>query len=142
MTKEKTAYVFPNAIQITTNSDKYTFSSFIQRDTSYQVIFRLWQNSLLNFVSLRMPHCCCVVILICVYVCMYLLHLCMCTTIYLLLKYYTACIDIRICTYVCAHIPTYIRMYMDLLHTVLYIQYVCMCTCIFCSQCLLLTSMW
>ena len=48
MTKEKTALVIPNAVQICTGSDKYFFTSFAARDKSHVVMFRLWQNSLLD----------------------------------------------------------------------------------------------
>ena len=50
VTKEKRALLFPTAIHVTTATDKYGFSSFIQRDVSYQILFRLWQNALLNQV--------------------------------------------------------------------------------------------
>jgi len=48
ITKEKTALVIPNAIQISTSSDKYGFSSLVSRDVTYNIIFRIWQNSLLD----------------------------------------------------------------------------------------------
>uniref|UniRef100_A0A2K6BAV3 GRAM domain containing 1C n=1 Tax=Macaca nemestrina TaxID=9545 RepID=A0A2K6BAV3_MACNE len=48
MTKEKTARLIPNAIQIVTESEKFFFTSFGARDRSYLSIFRLWQNVLLD----------------------------------------------------------------------------------------------
>ncbi|CAI8027733.1 Protein Aster-B [Geodia barretti] len=48
ITKERTAFVFPNAVQVTTTADKYTFSSLMSRDITYNVLFKVWQNSLLN----------------------------------------------------------------------------------------------
>ncbi|XP_008064046.1 GRAM domain-containing protein 1C isoform X2 [Carlito syrichta] len=48
MTKEKTARLIPNAIQIITEGEKFFFTSFGARDRSYLNIFRLWQNVLLD----------------------------------------------------------------------------------------------
>ncbi|RZF43627.1 hypothetical protein LSTR_LSTR009224 [Laodelphax striatellus] len=44
--REKTAYVIPNAIQIHTEHEKYFLTSFISRDKTYGMLFRLWQNAL------------------------------------------------------------------------------------------------
>ena len=38
-----TAFVIPNAIQISTRTTKYTFASFLARDTAYDVIFNIWR---------------------------------------------------------------------------------------------------
>ena len=38
-----TAFVIPNAIQITTRTAKYTFASFLARDTAYDVIHNIWR---------------------------------------------------------------------------------------------------
>ncbi|KAM3921170.1 protein Aster-A isoform 2-T2 [Leptodactylus fuscus] len=46
--KEKTAKVIPNAIQVCTESEKHFFTSFGARDRSFLLIFRLWQNALLD----------------------------------------------------------------------------------------------
>ncbi|ELU06594.1 hypothetical protein CAPTEDRAFT_227616 [Capitella teleta] len=46
MTKEKTARVIPNAIQICTKDEKYNFSSLNHRDKCYLMLFRVWQNAL------------------------------------------------------------------------------------------------
>ncbi|XP_031954425.1 protein Aster-C isoform X4 [Corvus moneduloides] len=51
MTKEKTARLIPNAIQIATKGEKFFFTSFSARDRSYLSIFRLWQNVLLDKVE-------------------------------------------------------------------------------------------
>lgn len=48
LTKEKTALVIPNAILITTDTDKYFITSFAARDKTYLMLFRIWQNALLN----------------------------------------------------------------------------------------------
>nr|XP_056714143.1 protein Aster-C [Euleptes europaea] len=48
MTKEKTARLIPNAIQVATEGEKYFFTSFSSRDRSYLNLFRLWQNALLD----------------------------------------------------------------------------------------------
>jgi hypothetical protein len=38
-----TAYVIPNAIQMTTRQAKYTFASFLSRDTTFDVVFNIWR---------------------------------------------------------------------------------------------------
>lgn len=38
-----TAFVIPNGIQITTPRAKYTFASFLSRDTTYDVIHNIWR---------------------------------------------------------------------------------------------------
>ncbi|KAG8716061.1 hypothetical protein FRC11_010254 [Ceratobasidium sp. 423] len=43
--KKMTAYVIPNAIQISTRSTKYTFASFLSRDTTYDVMHNSWRLS-------------------------------------------------------------------------------------------------
>uniref|UniRef100_A0A673M8L7 GRAM domain-containing protein 1A-like n=1 Tax=Sinocyclocheilus rhinocerous TaxID=307959 RepID=A0A673M8L7_9TELE len=48
LTKEKTAKLIPNAIQISTEHEKNFFTSFGARDRSYMMIFRLWQNALMD----------------------------------------------------------------------------------------------
>lgn len=52
ITKEKTALVIPNAIQISTTNDKYGFSSLGNRDMTYNIVFKCWQNVLLEQVHL------------------------------------------------------------------------------------------
>ncbi|XP_062377170.1 protein Aster-C isoform X2 [Sardina pilchardus] len=48
MTREKTARWIPNAIQISTDTEKLFFTSFATREKSFQSIFRMWQNFLLD----------------------------------------------------------------------------------------------
>ncbi|XP_074075039.1 protein Aster-A isoform X2 [Macrotis lagotis] len=48
--KEKTAKLIPNAIQICTENEKHFFTSFGARDRCFLLIFRLWQNALLDKV--------------------------------------------------------------------------------------------
>ncbi|XP_039620115.1 protein Aster-B isoform X9 [Polypterus senegalus] len=48
MTKEKTARLIPNAIQVCTDTEKHFFTSFGARDRTYMMMFRLWQNALLE----------------------------------------------------------------------------------------------
>ncbi|EJU02518.1 hypothetical protein DACRYDRAFT_94346 [Dacryopinax primogenitus] len=44
--KKMTAFVIPNAIGITaTNDTKYTFASFLSRDTTYDVMMNIWRLS-------------------------------------------------------------------------------------------------
>ncbi|KAL7669148.1 hypothetical protein ACOME3_009814 [Neoechinorhynchus agilis] len=49
ITKEKTAMVIPNAIEIRMkDGKKYFFASFTSRDKTYLMMFRAWQNCLLG----------------------------------------------------------------------------------------------
>lgn len=49
ITKANTAKIIPNAIQIITNKrEKHVFASFVQRDKSYVMLLRIWQNNLMN----------------------------------------------------------------------------------------------
>ena len=48
ITKEKTALVIPNAISICTPKEKFFFSSFTTRDKTFLILFRVWQNTLMN----------------------------------------------------------------------------------------------
>ena len=41
--KKMTAFVIPNAIQITTRQAKYSFASFLSRDTTFDVIYHIWR---------------------------------------------------------------------------------------------------
>lgn len=38
-----TAFVIPNAIQITTRQNKYSFASFLSRDNTFDVIYNIWR---------------------------------------------------------------------------------------------------
>ncbi|KAG8197913.1 hypothetical protein JTE90_020292 [Oedothorax gibbosus] len=49
VTKEKTARVIPNAIQVgTVTSEKHFFTSFGARDKTFLMLFRIWQNALME----------------------------------------------------------------------------------------------
>ncbi|XP_068209035.1 protein Aster-B-like isoform X2 [Palaemon carinicauda] len=48
MTKEKTALVIPNAIEVRTEGEKHFFTSFASRDKTYLMLFRIWQNALMD----------------------------------------------------------------------------------------------
>ncbi|XP_071476609.1 protein Aster-B-like [Diadema antillarum] len=48
ITKERTIRFIPNAIQISTDSEKYFFTSFMSREKSFLLLFRIWQNALLE----------------------------------------------------------------------------------------------
>ncbi|XP_036327831.1 protein Aster-B-like isoform X3 [Rhagoletis pomonella] len=48
ITKEKTALVIPNAISICTAKEKYFFATFTTRDKAFLMLFRVWQNTLMN----------------------------------------------------------------------------------------------
>lgn len=48
VTKEKTALVIPNAILICTETEKHFFTSFTARDNAYLMLFRVWQNALMD----------------------------------------------------------------------------------------------
>lgn len=48
LTKEKTAIVIPNAILVSTATEKYFITSFAARDKTYLQLFRIWQNALMN----------------------------------------------------------------------------------------------
>ncbi|CAG9771072.1 unnamed protein product [Ceutorhynchus assimilis] len=48
ITKEKTALVIPNAVLICTKGEKYFFTSLVQRDKTYMMLFRIWQNALMD----------------------------------------------------------------------------------------------
>jgi len=39
-----TAYVIPNALQISSSSGKYVFASLLSRDTTYDVIYNIWRS--------------------------------------------------------------------------------------------------
>ncbi|CAF4989167.1 unnamed protein product, partial [Rotaria sp. Silwood1] len=49
ITREKTAKVIPNAIEIRSNkNEKYFFASFATRDKTYAMIYRIWQSILID----------------------------------------------------------------------------------------------
>jgi len=44
ITKEKTAKFFPNAIAITTATEKHLFSSLMSRDVAYRLALSVWKK--------------------------------------------------------------------------------------------------
>ncbi|KAJ7384563.1 Protein Aster-B [Desmophyllum pertusum] len=44
ITREKTAYVVPNAILICTDEEKHFFSSFLSRETTYKLLHQVWDE--------------------------------------------------------------------------------------------------
>ncbi|CAD7088666.1 unnamed protein product [Hermetia illucens] len=48
ITKEKTARVIPNAILVSTKTEKYFLTSFTTRDKAFLMLFRVWQNALMD----------------------------------------------------------------------------------------------
>jgi len=60
VTKEKTARVIPNAIQICTKDDKYFFTSFGTRDKTFLMLERVWKNGVSDQVCCP-PILCCVI---------------------------------------------------------------------------------
>ncbi|KXJ25970.1 GRAM domain-containing protein 2A isoform X2 [Exaiptasia diaphana] len=44
ITREKTAYVVPNAILISTFDDKHFFSSFLSRESVYKLLIQVWED--------------------------------------------------------------------------------------------------
>ncbi|PIK50196.1 putative GRAM domain-containing protein 1B [Apostichopus japonicus] len=47
ITKERTIRFIPNAIQVSTATEKYFFASFMSRDKAFHLLFKVWQNALL-----------------------------------------------------------------------------------------------
>lgn len=52
ITKEKTALVIPNAILIHSESEKHFLTSFGTRDKTYLMLFKIWQNALMDKVTI------------------------------------------------------------------------------------------
>lgn len=44
ISKEKTVKIIPNAIAVATNDERHVFSSFISRESAYQLMVKIWQN--------------------------------------------------------------------------------------------------
>ena len=51
ITKEKTALIIPNAVQVSTESERFFFTSFVTRDSTFMMLFKLWQSCLLEEVD-------------------------------------------------------------------------------------------
>ncbi|XP_072167466.1 uncharacterized protein [Diadema setosum] len=45
ITKERTAFVVPNAIGIHTDTEKHIFGSLLSRHSTYQLLYRVWKNA-------------------------------------------------------------------------------------------------
>ena len=53
ITREKTAKVIPNAIELKNNkNERFFFASFATRDKTFQIISRIWKTLLIDQVSL------------------------------------------------------------------------------------------
>lgn len=48
VTKEKTAYIIPNAVAVTTEDDKHVFSSLLSRDSTYKLMVQVWSSAITN----------------------------------------------------------------------------------------------
>ncbi|XP_033641228.1 protein Aster-B-like isoform X3 [Asterias rubens] len=48
ITKERTIRLIPNAIQVAADNEKYFFTSFMSRDRTFLLLFKVWQNALLD----------------------------------------------------------------------------------------------
>ena len=44
--KEKTAKIVPNAVAVSTEDEIHTFTSFISRDATYNVMAKVWRKAL------------------------------------------------------------------------------------------------
>jgi len=43
ITKERTAKIIPNAVGVSTSTDKHVFASLISRDTTYKLMHKMWK---------------------------------------------------------------------------------------------------
>lgn len=48
ITKDKTALVIPNAISVSTDTERHFLTSFSGRDKAYLMLFRVWQHALMD----------------------------------------------------------------------------------------------
>lgn len=46
ISKKKTVKIFPNAIAVATGDERHVFSSFLSRETAYQLMINVWQHAL------------------------------------------------------------------------------------------------
>lgn len=44
VTKEKTAFILPNAVGVVTADDRHVFSSLLSRDTTYRLMVQVWRT--------------------------------------------------------------------------------------------------
>ncbi|XP_054287847.1 GRAM domain-containing protein 2B-like [Macrosteles quadrilineatus] len=45
LTKEKTAFILPNAVAVVTADDRHVFSSLLSRDTTYRLMVQVWREA-------------------------------------------------------------------------------------------------
>lgn len=48
ISKEKTVKIFPNAIAVCTSDERHVFSSFLSRETAYQLMISVWQDVVIH----------------------------------------------------------------------------------------------
>lgn len=48
ISKEKTVKIFPNAIAVCTGDERHVFSSFLSRETAYQLMISVWQDAVIH----------------------------------------------------------------------------------------------
>lgn len=48
ISKEKTVKIFPNAIAVGTVDERHVFSSFLSRETAYQLMISIWQDAVIH----------------------------------------------------------------------------------------------
>lgn len=46
ISKKKTVKIFPNAIAVATSDERHVFSSFLSRESAYQLMINVWQNAM------------------------------------------------------------------------------------------------
>lgn len=46
ISKKKTVKIFPNAIAVATSDERHVFSSFISRESAYQLMINVWQDAM------------------------------------------------------------------------------------------------
>ncbi len=50
--KDKTAKIIPNAISVVLEHEKYFLTSFVSRDKTFNIFFRVWQIALADAVNI------------------------------------------------------------------------------------------
>uniref|UniRef100_A0A0A9XCE1 GRAM domain-containing protein 1B n=2 Tax=Lygus hesperus TaxID=30085 RepID=A0A0A9XCE1_LYGHE len=55
VTKEKTAYIIPNAVGITTEDEKHVFGSLLSRDSTYKLMVQVWNAAVAATPSNALP---------------------------------------------------------------------------------------
>lgn len=46
VTKEKTAYIIPNAVGVTTEDEKHVFGSLLSRESTYKLMVQVWSTAI------------------------------------------------------------------------------------------------